>query len=246
VLGLPGALEKLLAFQDGHIDGHAPGVTGKWLQAYLAAGPATDHESMTAAEALEKVRSGMHVLIREATAVRNLHAILPAITPGNARRFAFASDDRHPAELLDEGCVDHQIRLAVAAGLDPLTAIQMATLNAAEAFGLTDRGAIAPGRRADLVVTPSLTDFRAAQVFVGGKLVAQAARRWASGRSRSPTKAPCAAASTWTRTLSRSASPPRARASAPSASSRPTGDGGAHYGSQDCLNGFNGFNGKIR
>ncbi len=174
VLGLPGALEKLLAFQDGHIDGHAPGVTGKWLQAYLAAGPATDHESMTAAEALEKVRSGMHVLIREATAVRNLHAILPAITPGNARRFAFASDDRHPAELLDEGCVDHQIRLAVAAGLDPLTAIQMATLNAAEAFGLTDRGAIAPGRRADLVVTPSLTDFRAAQVFVGGKLVAQA------------------------------------------------------------------------
>lgn len=173
VLGLPGALEKLLAFADDHIDGHAPGVTGKWLQAYLAAGPSTDHESMTAAEALEKVRAGMVVLAREATAAKNLRAILPVITPANARRFAFASDDRHPAELLTEGSVDHQIRLAVAAGLDPLTAIQMATLNAAEAFGLTDRGAIAPGRRADLVVTPSLADFRAVQVFVGGRLVAQ-------------------------------------------------------------------------
>ncbi|HOT90719.1 MAG TPA: adenine deaminase [Anaerolineae bacterium] len=173
VLGLPGALEKLLAFGDGHIDGHAPGVGGPWLQAYVAAGPSTDHESMTADEALEKARLGMYVLVREATAARNLHALLPAITPENARRFAFATDDRHPADLIEEGSVDHNLRLAIAAGLPPLTALRMATLNAAEAFGLKDRGAIAPGRRADLVVTPSLEDFCAVKVFAGGKLVAE-------------------------------------------------------------------------
>ncbi|MEA3397145.1 MAG: adenine deaminase [Chloroflexota bacterium] len=173
VLGLPGALEKLLAFQDGHIDGHAPGVTGKWLQAYVASGPTTDHESMTAAEAREKARLGMYVLAREATAAKNLHALLPAITPENARRFAFSTDDRHPADLIDEGSIDHNVRLAIAAGLDPVAVIRMATLNAAEALGLRDRGAIGPGRRADLVVTPSLEDFRAVQVFAGGKLVAE-------------------------------------------------------------------------
>lgn len=173
VLGLPGALEKLLAFSDGRIDGHAPGVTGPWLQAYVAAGPATDHESMTAEEALEKARLGMHILVREATAARNLRALIPAITPENARRFAFATDDRHPADLIEEGSIDHNLRLAIAAGLPPITALRMATLNAAETFGLTDRGAIGPGRRADLVVTPSLTDFRAIKVFAAGKLVAE-------------------------------------------------------------------------
>jgi adenine deaminase len=173
VLGLPGAVEKLLAFQDGHIDGHAPDVTGPWLQAYAAAGPATDHESTGAEEALEKARAGIHVLVREATAAQNLRDLLPIITPENARRFAFATDDRHPADLIDEGSVDHNVRLAVEAGLDPVTALRMATLNAAEAFGLADRGAIAPGRRADLVVTPSLAAFRATQVVAGGRLVAR-------------------------------------------------------------------------
>ncbi len=173
VLGLPGALEKLLAFQDRHIDGHAPGVGGAWLQAYLAAGPRTDHESLTAEEALEKVRAGMAILVREATAAKNLRALVPAITPSNSRRFAFATDDRHPADLLDEGHIDHLLRLAVRCGLDPIVAVQMATLNAAEIFGLRDRGALAPGRRADVVVTPDLTEFRAVQVYVAGRLVAR-------------------------------------------------------------------------
>ncbi len=173
VLGLPGALEKLLAFYGDHIDGHAPGITGKWLQAYAAAGPSTDHESMTAEEALEKARLGIYVLAREATAAKNLLAILPAITPHNSRRFAFATDDRHPADLLTEGHIDHMLRLAIANGVPPITAVRMATLNAAEAFGLKDRGAIAPGRRADLVITPTLETFRAEIVFSGGRIVAR-------------------------------------------------------------------------
>ncbi len=173
VLGLPGALEKLLAFHGDHIDGHAPAITGKWLQAYAAAGPSTDHESMTAEEALEKARLGIYVLAREATAAKNLRAIIPAITPANSRRFAFATDDRHPADLLQEGHIDHLLRIAIEEGIPPITAVQMATLNAAEAFGLKDRGAIAPGRRADLVVTPSLENFRAEIVFSGGRIVAR-------------------------------------------------------------------------
>ncbi|MBN1486974.1 MAG: adenine deaminase [Anaerolineae bacterium] len=173
VLGLPGAIEKILAFRDGHIDGHAPEITGKWLQAYIAAGPATDHESMSAGEALEKVRLGMYVLIREATAAKNLKAILPMLTPENARRLAFSTDDRHPADLIDKGSIDNNLRETIAAGVDPITAIRIATLNGAEAFGLKDRGAIGPGRRADIVITPTLDDFYAAQVFSGGQLVAE-------------------------------------------------------------------------
>jgi adenine deaminase len=173
VLGLPGALEKLLAFQDRVIDGHSPGIGGKWLQAYIGAGPGSDHECAAAEEMLEKLRLGMVVFIREATGAKDLRALLPAVTPQNSRRCAFCTDDRHPADLLSEGHIDYSIRLAVSQGLDPVTAIQMATLNAAEWFRLRDRGAIAPGKRADLIVFSDLRDFRAELVFAGGALVAQ-------------------------------------------------------------------------
>ena len=173
VLGLPGALEKLVAFQDRVIDGHAPGVSGKWLQAYTGAGPGSDHESTTADEMLEKLRLGMVVFIREATGAKNLRALVPAVTPQNSRRCAFCTDDRHPADLLDQGHIDYLIRLAVAEGLDPITAIQMATINAAEWFRLHDLGAVAPGRRADLVIFSDLEDLHAEMVFAGGALVAQ-------------------------------------------------------------------------
>lgn len=173
VLGLPGALEKLVAFHGRVIDGHAPGVSGKWLQAYTGAGPGSDHESMTSDEMVEKLRLGMYVFVRESTAAKNLRALVPAVTPQNSRRCAFCTDDRHPADLLDEGQIDYLIRLAISKGLPPVTAIQMATLNPAEWFRLHDRGAIAPGRRADLVVFSDLADFRAEMVFSGGALAAQ-------------------------------------------------------------------------
>jgi adenine deaminase len=118
----------------------------------------------------------MYVFIRESTATKNLRALVPGVTPQNSRRCALGTDDRHPADLLDEGHLDHLIRMAVAEGLDPVTVIQMATLNAAEWFRLHDRGAIAPGRRADLVVFSDLEDFQADTVYSGGVLVAQDGR----------------------------------------------------------------------
>ncbi len=173
VFGAPEVLSKLEAFADRPIDGHAPGLSGQQLNAYVAAGIGSDHECTTAGEALEKLRLGMRVLIREGTAARDLAALLPAVTPANARRYCFCTDDRHPADLLDEGDIDGLVRAAIVGGLDPVTAIQMATLNPAEWFRLWDRGAIAPGKRADMIVFSDLNELRAEMVYVAGRLVAQ-------------------------------------------------------------------------
>ena len=177
VLGLPDAVAKLEVFGRrrgaGVIDGHAPGLGGKWLQAYVGAGAGSDHEATSADEMLEKLRAGMIIFVREATGAKNVRALVPAITPYNSRRCAFCTDDRHPGDLIDEGHIDHLIRIATGEGLDPVTAIRMATLNAAEWFGLRDRGAIAPGRRADMVVFSNPRRFRAEMVLSGGELVAK-------------------------------------------------------------------------
>ena len=173
VLGEPEVHAKIDAFAGRPVDGHGPGLVGDWLQAYAAAGIGTDHETLTPEEALEKLRLGMRVWLREGTGARNLLDLLPVVTHSTSRRCGFCTDDRHPHDLLDDGHIDHLVRLAVANGLDPMTAIQMATLNIAEAYRLDDRGAIAPGRRADLVVCDDLAGFRIEQVFVGGVSVAE-------------------------------------------------------------------------
>ncbi len=173
LMGLPDVMEKIAAFADRPLDGHAPGVTGRELCAYVAAGLGSDHECTTAEEAREKLRLGMRVILREATNARNLRDLLPAVTLENARRCLLGTDDRVPADLLDEGHLDAMVRAATLHGLDLVTVIQMATLNTAEWFHLRDRGAVAPGLRADLVVFSDPWDFRAEMVFAGGKLVAQ-------------------------------------------------------------------------
>jgi adenine deaminase len=173
VSGDPGVLEKITAFSGRVLDGHCPGLTGLELNAYLAAGIGSDHECTTVEEACEKIQKGMVIFIREATNAHNLHTLLPLVTPENSRRLCWCTDDRHPADLLDEGSIDHAIRLAIAGGVDPVTAIRLGTLNTAEYFRLHDRGAVAPGRRADLFVFADLHAPRAEQVYSGGKLVAQ-------------------------------------------------------------------------
>ena len=173
VLGDPSALAKIEAFEDQVIDGHCPELSGQWLQAYTGAGPRSDHECTSVEEMTEKLRAGMRVFLREATGAKNLRPLLPGVTQANSRRCGLCTDDRHPNDLLDDGHIDYLIRLAVSDGLDPVTAIQMATLNTAEWFRLRDRGAVAPGRRADLVVFSDPNDFRAGLVYAGGRLVAR-------------------------------------------------------------------------
>ena len=170
--GDPEVLAKLDAFAGKVIDGHAPGVSGAALNAYVAAGPRSDHECTTPEEAIEKLRRGLHVFFREATNARNLLALLPALTPENRRRVSLCTDDRQPPDLLDDGGIDAMLRMLIEGGVDPLEAIRLATLNPAEYFGLHDRGAVAPGRRADFLVVDDLGTMEARQVYTGGALVA--------------------------------------------------------------------------
>jgi adenine deaminase len=166
-------LEKIRAFEGRVIDGHCPGLSGKGLNAYVAAGVMSDHECSSVEEAREKLRLGMTIFIREGTPARNLRQLLPLVRTENERRICLCTDDRSPVDLIDQGSIDHLIRLAVAEGLDPVTAIRLGTLNPAEYFRLNKRGAIAPGCHADLVVFSDLNDLRPEQVYRDGRLVAQ-------------------------------------------------------------------------
>ena len=176
IAGAEEVLAKLRVFRGRPVDGHCPGVSGPALNAYAAAGIGSDHESTTPEEALAKLRLGLTVFLREATNARNLRALLPLLTPANESRTCFCTDDRQPADLLEEGSIDHLVRLAIADGIDPVTAIRMATLHPARHYGLDDRGAVAPGRRADLVVFSALARPEAELVFRAGELVARNGR----------------------------------------------------------------------
>jgi adenine deaminase len=173
IAAVPAVLAKLQGFAGRPLDGHAPGLAGQALNAYVAAGIGSDHECTSVEEAAEKLSRGLYILIREATNAHNLETLLPLVTPANSRRCCFCTDDRQPADLLDLGGIDYMVRTAIARGIYPVTAIQMATLNTAEWFGLRDRGAVAPGRRADLIIFDRLDVPRPRGVYVAGQLVAQ-------------------------------------------------------------------------
>ncbi|WP_192707640.1 adenine deaminase [Methylobacterium sp. OAE515] len=169
--GDPGVLDKLATFQGRHIDGHAPLLRGKGLNGYIAAGIRTEHEATTPEEALEKLSKGLTVLIREGSVCKDLHALAPILTDQTAPFLAFCTDDRNPLDIAEEGHLDFVIRTAIALGVPPLAAYRAASWSAARAFGLHDRGLVAPGQRADLVVLDDLAACAVSQVFSAGRPV---------------------------------------------------------------------------
>ncbi len=171
--GDPPLMEKIAVAAGKPIDGHAPGLSGPDLWAYIRAGPRTDHECISLSEAEEKLRAGMHILIREGTTTRNLAALIPILTANSTPFVHFCTDDREPETLISEGHMDDLMRKAIAHGIPPAVAIASATIHAARTYGLVGLGALAPGYYADLLVVSDLQNFRIEQVFVGGVLVAE-------------------------------------------------------------------------
>lgn len=174
VAGAPSELAKLELAR--HVDGHAPGVLGRALNAYAAAGIRSDHEAYTAEEGRERLRAGMWLLIREATAARNLHALLPLLAEFGPSRIAFCTDDREPEHIAGDGHINSMVRDAVAFGIAPEDALVCASLNPALWHGLQHVGAVAPGYRADLLVLPDLERFVPETVLKNGAPVAEFAR----------------------------------------------------------------------
>lgn len=168
--------DKLKLFHDMPRDGHGPGLSGRDLNAYAAAGITTDHECTTVEEMNEKIRLGMYVQIREGTAARNAAVLLPGVNDRNWRRCFFCSDDQDPYDLLTKGTVNHVIKMALELGMDPARAYTMASFNAASAYDLKDRGALSPGKAADLVILDDVATVAIQRVYAGGKLVFEKGR----------------------------------------------------------------------
>lgn len=177
----PECLEKLEAFQGRHIDGHAPLLRGNDLNGYISAGIRTEHEATTYEEGLEKLRKGMRVLIREGSVSKDLHALAGLLTERFSPYLCLCTDDRNPLDIGEHGHLDYMIRTAIKLGAPPLAVYRAASLSAAEAFGLKDRGLIAPGKRADIAVIDSLEGCHASLVLAGGVVADDAAF---AGRAR--------------------------------------------------------------
>jgi adenine deaminase len=173
ISGDAGILAKIAAARGKIVDGHAPGLSGKNLNAYIGAGIGSDHESVKLTEAEEKLKCGMHVMIREGSTEKNLETLLPLVTDRTYKRCFFVVDDRHAEDILHDGDIDAVVRKAIRLGLDPVRAIQLATINTAAYFRLNGFGAVAPGYYANLVVLDNLSDFRITQVFYRGRKVSE-------------------------------------------------------------------------
>lgn len=171
----PGCMAKLKAFEGRHIDGHSPLLRGKDLNAYISAGIRTEHESTSAPEAIEKLQKGMRVLIREGSVSKDLEALAEILTPITSAYLCLCTDDRNPLDIAEHGHLDYMIRRLIEKGCDPLAVYRAASLSAAEAFGLKDRGQIAPGKRADIVVLDDPAGCHAEMVFCGGVLASDEA-----------------------------------------------------------------------
>ena len=165
---------ELAKSKDKRIDGHAPYLKGKDLCAYIASGVKSDHECTTPEEAVEKLRLGMYVMIREGTAAKDLDALIPVLKNNNTRKCIFVTDDRHPSDLKEH--INGMVRRAVEAGVDPIKAVQVASLNTAEYFGLKNLGAVAPGYKADLLILPDLKTFKPSVVIKNGGIAAENGR----------------------------------------------------------------------
>jgi adenine deaminase len=176
VAGEGDEIAKLEAVGGRHVDGHAPGLSGRGLNAYLAAGVRSDHECTTYEEALEKRRLGMWVMLREGSAARNLEDLLPIVLEHGPTNSLLCTDDREPHHLFEDGHINNAVRKAVALGCAPADAVVMGTLNAARYHRLHEHGAVAPGYLADIVAVPDLTSFRPTKVWKRGRLVAEDGR----------------------------------------------------------------------
>ena len=175
ITGDESVIDKLMVAKDENkiIDGHGPGLTGKDLNAYTCAGILADHECSTIEEMEDRLERGLYIMLRQGSACHNLRELCKGITKDNSRRCILCSDDRQPKTILKDGHLDNHLKICVEEGIDPVTAIRMATLNAAECFGFKDRGAVAPGYRADIVLLDDLKDFKVDKVLIEGKLVAE-------------------------------------------------------------------------
>ncbi|SMX32643.1 adenine deaminase [Octadecabacter ascidiaceicola] len=203
----PGIMAKIEAFNGGHIDGHAPMLSGRDLNAYIAAGIRTEHEATSVVEAREKLQKGLRVLIREGSVSKDLDALLPLLDERTASYMCLCTDDRNPLDIGEHGHLDYLIRTAIARGVSPVAVYRAASLSAAEAFGLKDRGLIAPGQRADIAALGSLENCDAKLTFCGGVHAAEAAfkaRKITPTIGRKSVKAPIVQAQDFRTTSNRS------------------------------------------
>lgn len=190
VMNAPGVLQqdenvmaKLEMAGKGRIDGHAPGLTSSQLMGYAAAGITTDHECISKEQALDRLRAGIKVMLREGTAAKNMRSLLPTVNPDTAPYFMFCADDKIPAELLDSGYINYMVKTAIEEGVSVANALQIATINAARHYGIKDAGAILPGRRADLLVFDNLDEWKPRQVYKDGRLAVDNGQLLQEGRN---------------------------------------------------------------